>query len=598
MRTQKNSAVGRARLMAAGRPLHLLQNILACYTDLPCFLIEAGRWDTWYPLVTMRPKRTALDYEDHWQWAARIRYNERILDRVRRSGKAVCAPFLGLHGLFVPIMDGGSCVGVLQCGTFLRVVPSPRELPARWKALTGRLPRPLDPAFQEYAQALADTPVLNAAAVDGLRRVLEAFGAFMLGRLPGAEAERTLADLQVRVFARQLWHRYWVNWQVVQPHLFRFNGDPKALMPWEQAELGLTRFPTTVLAAKREGTGKEWADALAAVSFHHLARRAVKGLDEAMAHPLSNYGALILTSSTPGLAPEAARAELLGKAARLQATLEAALGCRVWVGVGKDCPTGYDLQDSYHEAVAALQVGAVRDQAVTAHERLDPAGSDAAGLRRRSTALVAAVTEGSRANAQAARDALVQALALGTRGRPEAARGALLGALHRLMDLVESRRVLTPDALAAFETGLLGPLESALSLHDQVGRFGAGVDAVLAQLEKGAEGDKALRLDRVRQAVKAEPEQAWPLPATARQAGFSPSVFSRDFARSVGLPFSDFVLTERLTKAKRLLLEGSLSVAQVAEACGFRSPKHFQSLFKRRVGQSPGSFRTAASKRT
>jgi AraC family transcriptional activator of mtrCDE len=584
--------------MAAGRPLHLFQNILSCYVDLPCFLIEAGRWDTWYPLAYLRPKRSALDYEDHWQWAARIRYNERVLERVRRTGKAVCAPFLGLHGLFVPVMDGPRCVGVLQCGTFLRAVPSPQELPARWKALTGRLPRPLDPQFQDYAQALADSPVLNAAAVEGLRQVLETVGAFLMGRLPGEEAERRLADLQVRVFAKELWHRYWVSWQVVQRHLFRFNGDAKTLMAWERAELGLTRFPTTVLAAKREGTGKEWADALAAVRFHHEARRAVKGVEEAMAYPLSNYGSLILTSPTPGLQPSVARAQLLGKAARLQAVLERRLGCRVWVGMGKDCPTGFDLEDSYHEAVAALQVGAVRGQAVTVHDGLDPAGSDAMGLRRLTTALVAAVGEGARAGAEAARDTLVQALVLGTRGRPEAARGALLGALHRLMDLVESRRMLSPEALAAFEAGLLGPLESALSLHDQVGRFGAGLDAVLSLLTKGAEGDKSLRLDRVRQSVMAEPGRPWSVPVTARQAGFSPSVFSRDFAKAVGVPFSDFVLAERLAKAKRLLLEGSLPLAQVGEACGFHSPKHFQGLFKRRVGQTPGQFRTMASKRT
>jgi AraC-like DNA-binding protein len=294
----------------------------------------------------------------------------------------------------------------------------------------------------------------------------------------------------------------------------------------------------------------------------------------------------------------ASRAELLGKAARLQASLEGTLGCRVWVGVGKDCPTGFDLQDSYHEAIAALQVGAVRDQAVTAHERLDPAGSDALGLRRRSTALVAAVSSGSRPAAEAARDALLQALALGTRGRPEAARGALLGALQRLMDLVESRQALTPGALADFEAGLVGPLESAVSLHDQVGRFGAGLDAVLGLLAKGAEGGKTLRLDRVRQAVKAEPQRPWSLPETARDAGFSPSVFSRDFAKAVGVPFSDFVLSERLAKARHLLAEGQLPVAQVAEACGFHSPKHFQTLFKRRLGQSPGAFRAAASKRT
>jgi len=47
----------------------------------------------------------------------------------------------------------------------------------------------------------------------------------------------------------------------------------------------------------------------------------------------------------------------------------------------------------------------------------------------------------------------------------------------------------------------------------------------------------------------------------------------------------------RITSAKSLLLESSLSVGQIAGEVGIVSFSHFARIFKRLVGVSPGDYR-------
>jgi AraC-like DNA-binding protein len=579
-------------------PYSLLQNILVYYLDLPCFLVEAGDWKTWHALVNLRSKKTPLDFEDFHQWEDRIRYNERALDKASRSGRALCPPQQGNYGLFVPVMRAGRCHGVLVCGPFLRAVPSQASVLRQWKAISGRMPKPQDPEFSEWVRALADTPVLGSPALRGLQELLEVFAAFLTRSLPGGEAARRMASLQVKVFARTHWHHQWVEWQAIHRRLFRFNGNPKALMPWEKEELGIQRFPTTVLATKRASTGREWSDWLGAMGFHAHARRLAQQMGETIAYPLSNYGTLLLTSAAPGLSAAANRAEMGRRAAHFQHSLAQRFKCPVWVGVGMTSQTGYDLQDSYHEAVAALHMAVSTNQPVLFHSDLpQPAGSDTE-LRHKVAQLAQAVRAAGGPEALRERDTFIQQVVLGTQGRPEATRRVFLEAFHRLLEMLESAKVLEPSALSEFEASLTLQMESALNINEMVGRFGSGLAALLGYLSKPAEGEKSVRISRACSAIAASLEQTWTLPQAARQFGFSTTAFSREFSRCAGMPFSDFLLAQRLEKAKRMLMEGSSPAALISEACGFKSSNYFAQIFKKKVGVPPGKFRQSRGTRS
>ena len=58
-----------------------------------------------------------------------------------------------------------------------------------------------------------------------------------------------------------------------------------------------------------------------------------------------------------------------------------------------------------------------------------------------------------------------------------------------------------------------------------------------------------------------------------------------------GVSFSGLLMEERLSHAKMMLSDSRMSVAKIAELCGFGSSEQFSRMFKRETGVSPRQFR-------
>ena len=67
--------------------------------------------------------------------------------------------------------------------------------------------------------------------------------------------------------------------------------------------------------------------------------------------------------------------------------------------------------------------------------------------------------------------------------------------------------------------------------------------------------------------------------------------FARLFKASTGLPPHQYVIARRIERAKQLLRDDDLSLAQVAARVGFWDQGHFTRHFKRLVGVTPKHFR-------
>lgn len=72
------------------------------------------------------------------------------------------------------------------------------------------------------------------------------------------------------------------------------------------------------------------------------------------------------------------------------------------------------------------------------------------------------------------------------------------------------------------------------------------------------------------------------------------STFVRWFRKAYGLPPHQFILRERIGRAKVLLRTTSESLTNIALHCGFSSHSHFSTQFKRIVGVQPAKYRLAA----
>lgn len=77
----------------------------------------------------------------------------------------------------------------------------------------------------------------------------------------------------------------------------------------------------------------------------------------------------------------------------------------------------------------------------------------------------------------------------------------------------------------------------------------------------------------------------------AGTVNLSPHHFSRLFKESVGLSPHRYLISQRVERARRLLEDTELTVADVAEACGFSHQQHLTRHFSRLVGVPPATYR-------
>ncbi|MBC8138396.1 MAG: helix-turn-helix transcriptional regulator [Fibrella sp.] len=77
----------------------------------------------------------------------------------------------------------------------------------------------------------------------------------------------------------------------------------------------------------------------------------------------------------------------------------------------------------------------------------------------------------------------------------------------------------------------------------------------------------------------------------ARNAGFSPAQFRRNFHTWVGTSPQTYITQRRMEEARRLLIVTDLTVDLVAQKVGFESASYFTRLFKKRFGAAPARFR-------
>ena len=73
-----------------------------------------------------------------------------------------------------------------------------------------------------------------------------------------------------------------------------------------------------------------------------------------------------------------------------------------------------------------------------------------------------------------------------------------------------------------------------------------------------------------------------------------PAYISKLFKKHTGQTISGFIITYRISEAKKLLLDTSRKIEDIAYSIGFYDLHHFSKIFKKQEGISPVKFRQAA----
>ncbi len=99
------------------------------------------------------------------------------------------------------------------------------------------------------------------------------------------------------------------------------------------------------------------------------------------------------------------------------------------------------------------------------------------------------------------------------------------------------------------------------------------------------------RLRKVTELVDAKIEDGLNLGEMAQSVGLSTAHFSQMFRKSTGESPHQFVLRQKMERAKEMLRTGEARILDVAIACGFKTQQHFARVFRRICGVSPTEYR-------
>ena len=109
------------------------------------------------------------------------------------------------------------------------------------------------------------------------------------------------------------------------------------------------------------------------------------------------------------------------------------------------------------------------------------------------------------------------------------------------------------------------------------------------QIYRGGLGSARLR--RIKELVHAKMEDDLSLDEMAQSVGLSTAHFARMFRKSTGETPRQFVLRQRIERAKEMLRAPNARVLDVAVACGFKTQQHFAQVFCDVCGVSPTRYR-------
>ena len=138
---------------------------------------------------------------------------------------------------------------------------------------------------------------------------------------------------------------------------------------------------------------------------------------------------------------------------------------------------------------------------------------------------------------------------------------------------------------------LIETLASALGTH--LLRQHSNLEAASVRLPAARGALDPRRLRRVKEYMEAHLGEVLTIEALANEACLSPFHFARAFKAATGTAPHSYLSNLRIEKAKLMIAEGKMPLAEIAHLCGFSSQAYFTTWFKRMVGATPGGYRAS-----
>ncbi len=506
-------------------------------------------------------------------------------ERVRQTGKPqVYRCHAGLVDIGVPVISEGQHIATLLTGQVLNGPPTEEGFVQIRK----------DVAHLEYVdleeleKAYWEVPVVSDTEIRNAIEVLQVLAEYLgnawqrLSKLV-REQQRQTRELQLsrKEFAHLL----------LDGCLEDRSGFGELMK-----RIGLTRFPNRVLVVKLEFENEYSAPQssfdLAFTTAIQAVEETCEGAENTAAAYLRKRGVCVFLCDQG--AQTEARSELRARslAHKILNAIAGRCDIRARIGMGGRRRDWKRVVESYHEACMALaageaQIAVYQRPASSSSKELCAALEDACralGERRTSEATLKLNALPSLANRHFGDS---ETRLGGQRRFFSSALDAICFALYKLGCDAAGAMGLRSQASAA--------LERASNVFELQEAFLQSVDEGLDEVRRLFLGRRDKLIDRVCRTI----DRQLAVPYLAHRVGLEPIAaslgisaghLSRTFRQSKGMTFERYVMVRRVEGAKRLLLEPTSTVAQVAEQCGFSDAAYLSRVFRLIAGCSPSQY--------
>jgi AraC-like DNA-binding protein len=133
------------------------------------------------------------------------------------------------------------------------------------------------------------------------------------------------------------------------------------------------------------------------------------------------------------------------------------------------------------------------------------------------------------------------------------------------------------------------------NLIDGVRRLRGKFSGAVSQEERveniEVKGNDEALMERIMKSVNANMSNpAYTVDTMADDVGISRAQLHRKMKEMTGIATGKFLRNLRMEQAARLLREGKINVAQIADRVGYADQAHFSTAFKSHFGQSPSEY--------
>ncbi len=566
------------------------QIIFQVFLGRSCFFVS--KENQWWPLFPPNQELRPHHFSDYFKKNANhliyLRHKFKTLKTEKRS---IIGRFGDYTDFFTPVLFKGRCEGFLVSGPVLDKYPTPEILRSHWKIWTGSEGSDLDADFLHYVRVALNTPILDEEGLKGCVQVMELLARFMTEpKVPDILKE--LDRLKLDVFARQLPHPYWVNWAIGIDKFFSKPEKGYVIPQWTKEEVGIKRIPTVVVALmpKKPGSNTGPLDVLClAKKFQRECFLATREMKESAAHPLGDYGAIVVTSPEPGQSKAQAWLDIREKIQAICTALDRRLNATILAGIGSLVPAGGSLAKSYHEAVTSLHSSLAVGRTIQFSKSTFSEKTSIPKILDLIRNLSYSLSRSDSSRLPLDRERFINTLLYNGYG-PEILRANMLSALYILLDQFERRSGVGQSTAANLATDLVDRLETANTIPDLVGVFRESIDMLVRYQDKPHDASVAARLKSIINDIGKDPSFPWSLTKLSQKSGLSRPTFLKWFKKISGIAYGPYLRNIRLSKAKDLLREGNLTLERIALDCGFASASSFSIIFRRVNGTSPRKY--------